>query len=67
MRGLVSSVSGSQPKGCGFESRLKFFKFLFKANKLLYKVKSFDMRRPLIRITCYVLITFIPRVTSRFT
>ncbi|MDD9361868.1 MAG: hypothetical protein PV344_02955 [Anaplasma sp.] len=25
-RGLVSSVSGSQPKGRGFESRLKFFK-----------------------------------------
>ncbi|MDD9361385.1 MAG: hypothetical protein PV344_00415 [Anaplasma sp.] len=42
MRGLVSSVSGSQPKGRGFESRLKFFKFFFKANELLYKVKSFE-------------------------
>ncbi|MDD9362001.1 MAG: hypothetical protein PV344_03650 [Anaplasma sp.] len=38
MRGLVSSV---QPKGRGFESRLQFFKFFFKANESLYKVKSF--------------------------
>ncbi|MDD9362089.1 MAG: hypothetical protein PV344_04100, partial [Anaplasma sp.] len=35
MHGLVSSVSGSQPNGRGFESRLKFFKFLFQANELL--------------------------------
>ncbi|MDD9362337.1 MAG: hypothetical protein PV344_05380 [Anaplasma sp.] len=42
MCGLVSSVSGSQPKGRGFESRLKFFKFFNKANGLLYKVKSFE-------------------------
>ncbi|MDD9362422.1 MAG: hypothetical protein PV344_05820 [Anaplasma sp.] len=41
MRGLVSSVARSQPKGRGFESRLKFFKFFSKANELLYKVKSF--------------------------
>ncbi|MDD9361918.1 MAG: hypothetical protein PV344_03225, partial [Anaplasma sp.] len=39
---LVSSVSGSQPKGRGFKSRLKFFKFFIKANELLYKVKSFE-------------------------
>ncbi|MDD9361715.1 MAG: hypothetical protein PV344_02165 [Anaplasma sp.] len=32
-------MSGSQPKGRGFESRLKFFKYFFKANELLYKVK----------------------------
>ncbi|MDD9361979.1 MAG: hypothetical protein PV344_03540, partial [Anaplasma sp.] len=38
MRGLVSSVYGSQPKGRGFESRLKFFKYFFKANELLYGV-----------------------------
>ncbi|MDD9362002.1 MAG: hypothetical protein PV344_03655 [Anaplasma sp.] len=42
MRGLASSVSGSQPKGRGLESRLKFFKFFFKASQLLYKVKSFE-------------------------
>ncbi|MDD9361845.1 MAG: hypothetical protein PV344_02830 [Anaplasma sp.] len=42
MRGLVSSVSGSQPRGRGFESRLEFLKFFLKANKLLYKVKSFE-------------------------
>ncbi|MDD9362519.1 MAG: hypothetical protein PV344_06325 [Anaplasma sp.] len=42
MRGLVSRVSGSQPKGRGFASRVKFFKFFFKANELLYKVKSFE-------------------------
>ncbi|MDD9361896.1 MAG: hypothetical protein PV344_03110 [Anaplasma sp.] len=42
MRGLVSSVPGSQPKGRGIESRLKFFKFLLKENDLLYKVKSFE-------------------------
>ncbi|MDD9362164.1 MAG: hypothetical protein PV344_04480 [Anaplasma sp.] len=42
MRGLVSSVPGSQPKGRRFESRLKFFKFVFKANELPYKVKSFE-------------------------
>ncbi|MDD9362026.1 MAG: hypothetical protein PV344_03775, partial [Anaplasma sp.] len=41
-RGLVSSVSGSQPKGRGFVSRLKFFKFFFKENELLYKLKSFE-------------------------
>ncbi|MDD9362976.1 MAG: hypothetical protein PV344_08645 [Anaplasma sp.] len=35
-------MSGSQPKGRGFESRLKFFKFFFKANELLYKVKSLE-------------------------
>ncbi|MDD9362882.1 MAG: hypothetical protein PV344_08170 [Anaplasma sp.] len=40
MRGLVSSVSGSQLKGRGLESRLKFFKCFFKAKELLYKVKS---------------------------
>ncbi|MDD9362005.1 MAG: hypothetical protein PV344_03670, partial [Anaplasma sp.] len=40
--GLVSKVSGSQPKGREFESRLKFFKFFYKANELLYRVKSFD-------------------------
>ncbi|MDD9362055.1 MAG: hypothetical protein PV344_03920 [Anaplasma sp.] len=44
MHGLVSSVSGSQPKGRGFKSRLKFFKFFFRANELLYKVKSFETR-----------------------
>ncbi|MDD9363060.1 MAG: hypothetical protein PV344_09070 [Anaplasma sp.] len=32
-RGLVSSVSGSQPKGRGFESRLQFFKFFLKASE----------------------------------
>ncbi|MDD9362021.1 MAG: hypothetical protein PV344_03750 [Anaplasma sp.] len=42
MRGLVSSVSGPQPKGRGFEPHLKFFKFFFKENELLYKVKSFE-------------------------
>ncbi|MDD9361705.1 MAG: hypothetical protein PV344_02110 [Anaplasma sp.] len=42
MRGLVSSVSASQPKGRGFDSRLKFFKFFFKATELLYKVISFE-------------------------
>ncbi|MDD9362664.1 MAG: hypothetical protein PV344_07060 [Anaplasma sp.] len=42
MRDLVSSVCGSQPKGRGFESRLNFFQFSFKANKLLYKAKSFE-------------------------
>ncbi|MDD9362906.1 MAG: hypothetical protein PV344_08290 [Anaplasma sp.] len=42
MSGLVSSVPGSQPKGPGFESRLKFIKLFFKANELLYKVKSFE-------------------------
>ncbi|MDD9362844.1 MAG: hypothetical protein PV344_07980, partial [Anaplasma sp.] len=41
LRGLVSSVCGSQPKGRGFESCLKFFTFFFKANELLYKVISF--------------------------
>ncbi|MDD9361624.1 MAG: hypothetical protein PV344_01695 [Anaplasma sp.] len=41
-RGLVSILSGSQPKGRGFESRLNFFKIFFKANELLYKVKSFE-------------------------
>ncbi|MDD9362762.1 MAG: hypothetical protein PV344_07560 [Anaplasma sp.] len=35
-------MSGSQPKGRGFESRLKFFKFFFKPNELLYKVKPFE-------------------------
>ncbi|MDD9361776.1 MAG: hypothetical protein PV344_02480 [Anaplasma sp.] len=38
----VSSVSGSQPKGRGFESCLKFFKFFSKAKELLYEVKSFE-------------------------
>ncbi|MDD9362475.1 MAG: hypothetical protein PV344_06090 [Anaplasma sp.] len=42
MCGLVSRVSGSQPQGCVFESRLKFFKFFFKKNELHYKVKSFE-------------------------
>ncbi|MDD9362343.1 MAG: hypothetical protein PV344_05410, partial [Anaplasma sp.] len=42
LRGLVSGVSGSQPKGRGFESRLKFLKFFFKPNELLYKVNSFE-------------------------
>ncbi|MDD9361917.1 MAG: hypothetical protein PV344_03220 [Anaplasma sp.] len=42
MRGLVSSVYASQPKGRGFESRLEFFKFFFKANELLYKAKSLE-------------------------
>ncbi|MDD9362183.1 MAG: hypothetical protein PV344_04575, partial [Anaplasma sp.] len=42
LHGLVSSVSGSQPKGRGFESRLKFFEFFFKANELLTKVKSLE-------------------------
>ncbi|MDD9362786.1 MAG: hypothetical protein PV344_07685, partial [Anaplasma sp.] len=42
LRGLVSSMSGSQPKGRGFESRLKFFILFYKANALLYKVKSFE-------------------------
>ncbi|MDD9361809.1 MAG: hypothetical protein PV344_02650, partial [Anaplasma sp.] len=32
LHGLVSSVSGSQPKGRGLESRLKVFKFFFKAH-----------------------------------
>ncbi|MDD9362858.1 MAG: hypothetical protein PV344_08050 [Anaplasma sp.] len=41
MRGLGNRGSGSQPMGRGFESCLIFFKFLFKANGLLYKVKSF--------------------------
>ncbi|MDD9361838.1 MAG: hypothetical protein PV344_02795 [Anaplasma sp.] len=41
MRGLVSSLSGSQPKARGFESRLTLFTF-FKANELLYKVKSYE-------------------------
>ncbi|MDD9362240.1 MAG: hypothetical protein PV344_04865 [Anaplasma sp.] len=67
MRGLVIIMSGSQPKGRGFESRLKFFKFLFEANELLYKVKSFETCGDLFRITCHLLITFIPRLTSRFT
>ncbi|MDD9361735.1 MAG: hypothetical protein PV344_02270 [Anaplasma sp.] len=40
-------MSGSQPKGRGFESRLKFFKFFFKANEFLYKVKSFETCRDL--------------------
>ncbi|MDD9361827.1 MAG: hypothetical protein PV344_02740 [Anaplasma sp.] len=42
MRGLVSSVTVSQPKGRGLESRLKSFKFFFTANELLYNVKSFE-------------------------
>ncbi|MDD9362029.1 MAG: hypothetical protein PV344_03790, partial [Anaplasma sp.] len=42
LRGLVSSVPGSQPKGRGFESRLKFLQFFFKANELLYKVTLFE-------------------------
>ncbi|MDD9362194.1 MAG: hypothetical protein PV344_04630 [Anaplasma sp.] len=42
MRGLVSSVPGSQPKSRGFASHPKFFKFFFKANESLYKVKSFE-------------------------
>ncbi|MDD9362564.1 MAG: hypothetical protein PV344_06550 [Anaplasma sp.] len=42
MRGLVRSVSGLQPKGRGFASHLKFFKFFCKANELFYKVKSFQ-------------------------
>ncbi|MDD9361944.1 MAG: hypothetical protein PV344_03365 [Anaplasma sp.] len=42
MHDLVSSVSGSQLKGRGFESRLKFFTFFFTANELLYRVKSFE-------------------------
>ncbi|MDD9362428.1 MAG: hypothetical protein PV344_05850, partial [Anaplasma sp.] len=42
LRGLVSCVSGSQPTGRGFESRLEFFNFSFEANALLYKVKSFE-------------------------
>ncbi|MDD9362225.1 MAG: hypothetical protein PV344_04790 [Anaplasma sp.] len=41
MHGLVSTVSGSQLKCRGFESRLKFFNFFFKANELRCKVKSF--------------------------
>ncbi|MDD9361772.1 MAG: hypothetical protein PV344_02460 [Anaplasma sp.] len=36
-------MSGLQPKGRGFESRLKFFNFFFNANELLYKVKSFEL------------------------
>ncbi|MDD9361803.1 MAG: hypothetical protein PV344_02620 [Anaplasma sp.] len=28
-RGLVNSVSGSQPKGRGLEPRLKFYKYFF--------------------------------------
>ncbi|MDD9361856.1 MAG: hypothetical protein PV344_02890 [Anaplasma sp.] len=44
MRGLVTSTSGSQPTGRGFESCLKFFKFFFKASELLYKVESFQTR-----------------------
>ncbi|MDD9361850.1 MAG: hypothetical protein PV344_02860 [Anaplasma sp.] len=32
LRGLVSSVAGSQPKGRGFQSRLKLCKIFFKAN-----------------------------------
>ncbi|MDD9362693.1 MAG: hypothetical protein PV344_07205 [Anaplasma sp.] len=43
MHSLVSSVSGPKLKGRGFESRLKF-KFFFKANELLYKVKSLETR-----------------------
>ncbi|MDD9361656.1 MAG: hypothetical protein PV344_01865 [Anaplasma sp.] len=35
-------MSGSQPQGRGFDSRLKFFKVFFKENELLYKVKSFE-------------------------
>ncbi|MDD9362381.1 MAG: hypothetical protein PV344_05610 [Anaplasma sp.] len=42
MRGLVRSVSGSKPKGRGFESRLKFFKSFFRANELFYEVKLFE-------------------------
>ncbi|MDD9361799.1 MAG: hypothetical protein PV344_02600 [Anaplasma sp.] len=42
MCGLVSRVSGSQPRGRKFESRLKFSKFFFKVSVLLYKVKSFE-------------------------
>ncbi|MDD9362261.1 MAG: hypothetical protein PV344_04970 [Anaplasma sp.] len=42
MRGLVSRVSGSHPKGRGFESRLKYFKIFFEANELHYKVTSFE-------------------------
>ncbi|MDD9362642.1 MAG: hypothetical protein PV344_06950, partial [Anaplasma sp.] len=57
-RGLVSRVSGSQPKGRGFESRLKFFKF---------SLRQMNYRRPLMHITCHLLTTLIPRVTSCFT
>ncbi|MDD9361627.1 MAG: hypothetical protein PV344_01710 [Anaplasma sp.] len=40
---LVSTVFGSQPKGRGFESHLNVFKVFFKANALLYKVKSLEI------------------------
>ncbi|MDD9362045.1 MAG: hypothetical protein PV344_03870 [Anaplasma sp.] len=42
MLDLVSSVAGSQLKGRGMEPRPKFLKYFFKANELLYKVKSFE-------------------------
>ncbi|MDD9362499.1 MAG: hypothetical protein PV344_06225 [Anaplasma sp.] len=42
VRGLVSSVSGSQSNGRRFNSRLKLFKIFCKANELLYKVKPFE-------------------------
>ncbi|MDD9362076.1 MAG: hypothetical protein PV344_04030 [Anaplasma sp.] len=42
MRGLVSIVPRSQPKGRGFKSRRNFFEFFFKADDLLYRVKSFE-------------------------
>ncbi|MDD9361592.1 MAG: hypothetical protein PV344_01530 [Anaplasma sp.] len=42
LSGLVSSVAGSQPKGRWLETRLKYFKFFFEANELLYKVTSFE-------------------------
>lgn len=39
---LCGLVSGSQPNCRGFDSHLKFVKFFFQANELLYKVKSFE-------------------------
>ncbi|MDD9362541.1 MAG: hypothetical protein PV344_06435 [Anaplasma sp.] len=35
-------MAGSQPKCRRFQSHLKFFKFFFEANELLYEVKSFE-------------------------
>ncbi|MDD9361872.1 MAG: hypothetical protein PV344_02975, partial [Anaplasma sp.] len=67
VRGLVSSVPGSPPKGRGFESCLKFLNFFLRQMNYIIKRNHRDIRRPLIRITCHLSITFIPRVTSRFT
>ncbi|MDD9361945.1 MAG: hypothetical protein PV344_03370 [Anaplasma sp.] len=42
MRGLVTSVSGSQPKGRGFKSRLNSSNFSFKQTN--YFIKLYHLR-----------------------